>query len=120
MRKTFVSGALAAGLIAALGLNGCDKKPAKPKDDKPPATTSVEPKSAEEKIAAAIAELPEAERAVAAAQKNCPVAGEALGSMGMPFKVTVKGRDVYLCCEGCKGELEKDPEKYFAQMDAAK
>ena len=49
MRTAFVHGALAAGLIAALGLNGCDKKPVKPKDDKAPAkTTSVEPKTEEE------------------------------------------------------------------------
>jgi len=117
MRKYFVHGAAAAGLIAALGLTGCEKKPAPPKDGKEPAkTTSVEPKSEEEKIAAAIAELPEAERAAATAQKTCPVGDAALGSMGMPIKVTVKGQDVYLCCEGCKETLEKNADKYLAKM----
>lgn len=125
MRRTLMRGALAASLMAVLGLTGCgDKKPEKPKDDKSKATTSVEPKSEEEekaeKIAAAIAKLPEAERAAATAQKTCPVADEALGSMGPPYKVTVEGRDVYLCCEGCKEELEKDPKKYFAKMDEKK
>jgi YHS domain-containing protein len=121
MRKVFMQGAVAAGLIAAMGLSGCDKKPAAPKDGKEPAkTTSVEPKSEEEQIAAAIAELPEAERAVAVAQKTCPVGDAPLGSMGMPYKVTVKGHDVYLCCEGCKGALEKDPDKYLAKLDEKK
>ncbi len=121
MRKYFVHGAAAAGLIAALGLTGCDKKPAPPKDGKEPAkTTSMEPKSEEEKnaaaIAAAIAELPEAERAAATAQKTCPVGDAALGSMGMPIKVTIKGQDVYLCCEGCKDSLEKNADKYLAKL----
>lgn len=64
----------------------------------------------------AIAELPEAERAVATAQKICPVSEEPLGTMGMPYKVTVKERDVYLCCEGCKKQITSDPDKYLAKL----
>ncbi len=99
---------------------GCSKPAAEPK-----VTTKVEPPSmgAEDDDAATIAkamsELPEDERTVAMAQKICPVGGGPLGSMGMPFKVTVKGRDVYLCCEGCKGSIEGDPDKYLAKLDEA-
>jgi YHS domain-containing protein len=120
MRKTMMRGALAASLLALLGLSGCDKKPAKPKEDKAPTTTSVEPKSDEEKIAAAIAKLPEGERQAAEAQKLCPVGDAPLGSMGMPYKVTVKGRDVYLCCEGCEQDLKNDPDKYLAKLEEKK
>ena len=119
MRRTITRAALAASLMATLGVTGCEKPASKPKDAKP-AATSEAPKSEDEKIAAAIAELPEAERAAATAQKMCPVGNAPLGSMGMPYKVSVKGRDVYLCCEGCQGPLEKDPEKYFAILDGKK
>jgi hypothetical protein len=67
----------------------------------------------------AFAELPEAERVAAIAQRICPVTDEALGSMGTQIKVTVEGRDVYLCCEGCVEELKGDPAKYLAKLDAA-
>ena len=52
-------------------------------------------------------------------QKNCPVGGEALGSMGTPIKVMVGERAVFLCCEGCRSAVEKDPAKYLAIIDAA-
>ncbi len=37
-------------------------------------------------------------------QKICPVSGESLGSMGTPIKVKMGEQNVFLCCEGCKGE----------------
>lgn len=52
-------------------------------------------------------------------QKNCPVGGEPLGSMGTPVKMMVGDRAVFLCCEGCRGAVESDPEKYLAILDAA-
>ncbi len=59
----------------------------------------------------------EAERAAAIAQGICPVSGEPLGSMGKPIKLTVEGREVYICCEGCEDALREDPQKYFAKLD---
>ena len=38
--------------------------------------------------------------------------------MGTPLKVTVNGRDVFLCCPSCEEPLRKDPDKYFAKLDA--
>lgn len=64
-----------------------------------------------------LAKLPEADRAIADAQKVCPVSGEPLGSMGVPVKVTVKDRDVLLCCEGCKDAILKDPDAYLAKLE---
>jgi Cu(I)/Ag(I) efflux system membrane fusion protein len=54
--------------------------------------------------------LPAAEREIALAQKNCPISGEPLGSMGVPIKVMVKGQVVFLCCQGCRGKVESDPD----------
>jgi hypothetical protein len=43
---------------------------------------------------------------LAAAQGVCPVTGKRLGSMGTPVRVVVKGRVVFLCCQGCEGAVE--------------
>ena len=64
----------------------------------------------------ALAALSEDDRALAVAQKTCPVTDEPLGSMGTPVKLTVKDRDVFLCCPGCKGAITEDPDKYLAKL----
>lgn len=56
------------------------------------------------------------DESLAKAQVNCPVTGLALDSMGGPVPVTVQGRKVFICCEGCEGKLKGDPEKYFAKL----
>ena len=66
--------------------------------------------------AEALAELSAADRALIEKQKTCPVSGEPLGSMGKPYKVTVKDRVVFLCCKGCEAEIKKNPEKYLAKL----
>ena len=69
-----------------------------------------------DEIKEAIAKLPEADRATAEKQEICPVSGGKLGSMGMPYKVTVEGQDVFLCCKGCEGAIKEDPQKYLAKL----
>ena len=69
-----------------------------------------------DKIAAALAKLSDEDRAAALKQKTCPVSGQLLGAMGTPVKVTVKGKEVFLCCPGCKPAIEKDPDKYLAKL----
>ena len=49
----------------------------------------------------------------------CVVSGEKLGGMGEPYTVTVEGRTVKLCCDGCEEDLLKEPAKYLAKLDAA-
>jgi Cu(I)/Ag(I) efflux system membrane fusion protein len=39
-----------------------------------------------------------------------------LGSMGTPIKVDVKGRAVFICCEGCRESLLAEPKKYLAKL----
>lgn len=67
---------------------------------------------------ASINQLPEADQLLARAQKVCPVGGGALGEMGVPVKVSVEGRDVFVCCEGCIEDLKADPAKFLAKLDA--
>jgi len=63
-----------------------------------------------------IAKLSAADQPLATKQRICPVADFALGSMGAPIKVDVKGKPVFLCCEGCRDRLLKEPAKYLAKL----
>ena len=65
---------------------------------------------------AEIAKLPAADQLLARNQRICPVANMALGSMGAPIKVSVKGKPVFICCEGCRDRLLKEPAKYLAKL----
>jgi hypothetical protein len=63
-------------------------------------------------------QLPEADRALARSQAACPVTRKALGSMGVPPRVVVAGRIVFLCCDGCEDALRSNPAKYLARLPA--
>ena len=64
----------------------------------------------------AFAGLSPEDQTLALKQKTCPVSGQALGSMGAPYKVRVKDRDVFLCCQGCEGQILENPDKYLAKL----
>ncbi len=74
------------------------------------------PASQEEqtKIARALEKLSANDRKLAKKQRICPVAEMPLGSMGTPIAVNVKGRKVFICCEGCREDLLANPVKYLA------
>jgi YHS domain-containing protein len=113
-KLNFAGFAAALVVVGGFAWAGCSSKPA--------AAPAAADGAAKEASAAAIPEgfekLSEADRAAALAQKVCPVSDAKLGEMGTPFKVTVKGRDVFLCCQNCKDDLLKDPDKYLAKLDA--
>ncbi len=56
------------------------------------------------------------EEALIAFQKNCPVTGRALGSMGEPVRAKVEGGPIYLCCEGCQEPLADNESEYLARL----
>lgn len=67
-----------------------------------------------------IEQLPEADRQLALAQRICPATGAALGSMGVPIKITLRGQTVFLCCKGCVGKAERSPDEMLRKLaDAA-
>ena len=47
---------------------------------------------------------------------RCPVSGQRLGLMGKPVKITVKGQEVFLCCDGCEEAIKNDPDTYLAKL----
>lgn len=75
----------------------------------------------DKQIKTALGKLPHAERTAAESQKFCAVQDTIrLGSMGAPVKVSVSGKDVFLCCEGCRKAALKDPAKTAATAEANK
>lgn len=72
----------------------------------------------EGKVRASLAKLSAADRKLAEAQKTCPVKGTRLGSMGVPVKVVLDGKPVFLCCGGCEDEAKADPQKTLARAQA--
>ena len=98
---------------------GCGEKsaPALSKSPTAPAAATLD----EAKFSAAIAKLPEEDREAATAQKFCAVEEKSrLGSMGMPIKVMIEGKPVFLCCAGCEDEALKDPTKTLAKVEEFK
>jgi hypothetical protein len=57
--------------------------------------------------------LSTSDRELAIAQKICPVTKKPLGSMGSPIKMSVAGRSVFVCCDGCIETLNAKPSRYL-------
>lgn len=75
----------------------------------------------EAKIKAAIAKLPEADRAAATAQRYCPMMDTVrLGAMGAPIKVMIDGKPAFLCCAGCKDEAVEHGKQTLASVEKLK
>lgn len=79
------------------------------------------PDDTDTKVAAALAKLPPAERALAAAQAWCPVQRDRLGVMGVPVRArTGDGRPLFVCCEACRAEAEAAPAAMFERVEELK
>ena len=72
--------------------------------------------SAMDEMKAELAKLSPEDAASAENQHMCPVSGEMLGTMGAPQKVDVNGRQVWICCDGCKDKLLANPNEYLAKL----
>lgn len=68
------------------------------------AASPTAPQGMNAKFSKNLQKLSEADRVLALAQATCPVTHEPLGSMGVPIKVDLAGKPVFLCCAGCKDE----------------
>jgi uncharacterized protein (TIGR03000 family) len=68
-----------------------------------------------------LAKLAPEDRKAAESQHFCAVqTGIRLGSMGEPFKVTLKGQAVFLCCAGCAEKARANAEKTLEAAQALK
>lgn len=50
-------------------------------------------------------------------QKKCPVMGGAV-EVGKSEYTEVKGKRIYICCKGCEGKINADPDKFIKQLEA--
>ncbi len=86
-----------------LSLYGC-------KQEKPAAKPAAPaPSSADTSKPAAVETTTTAETE----QTTCPVMGNPIDKN---IYVEYEGKKVYFCCTSCKGEFEKDPEKYISKL----
>ena len=120
---TMLSGVLA--IVKVTGLSGCGRSGESPASSEPTGPTTAADSHAghdhhgnamHSEYEAELAKLSPQDRQLAEKQRVCPVSGAMLGSMGKPYKVTVQGREVLLCCPGCEAALKKDPDRYLAKL----
>ena len=109
---------LLAALAIGPSLSGCGKPAGSESNEQPPnsATDEAGEQAGTTVSDPALAGLSAQDQAAVRKQQVCPVSGEPLGSMGKPYKVTVDGHEVFLCCQGCEAELRAHPEKYLAKV----
>lgn len=98
-------------LVGTLSFVGCAGQNTEPAATPDSGQTSADADKAE--IEQALSQLSPEDRELAEKQKVCPVSGEPLGSMGKPMKVTVEGKDIFVCCEGCVDAVKENPDKYL-------
>jgi hypothetical protein len=101
---------LVAAVLVAAGCN--DAKPSADRERERNPTASGE----DAKIKANLDKLSPEDRALAEAQKTCPVTDQPLGSMGVPIKLMVKDQPVFVCCSSCPKEATKDPDKTLQKV----
>ena len=82
--------------------------------------SSAAPRPLSPKHLEAIAQLPPEDQELARKQKVCPITGEPLGSMGVPVKMVVESRPVFLCCEGCRSKVKENPRAALRKAAAAR
>ena len=113
--RHWFAGVTIAGLVALAGCSGSSSSPSPP-------TPSPKPSANKEQAETAgnLAKLSADDKALAEAQKVCPISGEPLGTMGVPLKLALKGETVFLCCPSCKGKAEADPDKTLKAIADAK
>ncbi len=54
----------------------------------------------------------------AKAQASCPVTDNPLGLMGVPVKITLRGKTVFLCCKACVGKAKAEPEGTLKKLES--
>jgi uncharacterized protein (TIGR03000 family) len=74
-----------------------------------------------EEIATNLAKLDPGDRKAAEQQRFCAVQDTIhLGSMGVPVKVTFKGEQVFLCCDGCVPRAQANADQTIAKVTELK
>ncbi len=117
MKATLFFALSAALLLSGSGCSG--GKPEAPQEASTPKKAT--PADQEAKIKENIAKLPKEDQAAAEAQKFCAVAHDnPLGVMGKPYKVTIDGQPIFLCCKHCEKDALQKKEETLATVKKMK
>ncbi len=81
---------------------------------------STAPALAQRHVIQTPSSLSQADQALIAKQRICPVTKAPLGSMGQPVFMIVDGQKIALCCQGCEAAVLKDKAKYLAVLESNK
>ncbi len=103
--------------VVVIAVAGCNPAPQKEPETNasPPEKEPVAGNQSDaEKVNAELAKLSPEDRAQAQTQRVCPISGELLGSMGVPIKVTVNERSLFICCAGCEKDARENFDKHYA------
>lgn len=88
------------------------------------ATTVVRPTTpADEnsRLTAALKKLTPEDRAIAEKQAYCPILENSrLGSMGVPVKLSINGKTVFVCCPACEKPATDDPDGTLKKLERAR
>lgn len=72
-------------------------------------------------VEANLAKLSPEDRTLAEEQVFCAVESEnPLGSMGVPYKIDVKGQPVFLCCDSCETRARAHADRTLARVKQLK
>ncbi len=115
MTKSLAFALIPFSLVLLAGCQGGGSSSAPQVTPKPAETGTANPE-----VKAALDKLSPEDRKLAEEQKTCPITGEALGSMGVPPKLTLKNQTVFLCCASCKKKAEADLDKTLKAVADAK
>ncbi len=108
-------------LVAAVVVWGCNSNPSASRDEASETHATDANSEEDAEVTAALVELSDEDRRAAEAQKFCAVVRDSLlGSMGTPFKLTIEGQPVFLCCEGCKEAALANPKETLANVEQLK
>ncbi len=86
-------------------------------------TTTVQPSTASDEdveVKEAMDKLSSEDRALAEAQRSCPITGKRLGSMGVPVKIVLKGRPILVCCPFCLDKAKANEQTTLDQIGRRK
>jgi Cu(I)/Ag(I) efflux system membrane fusion protein len=79
------------------------------------------PENEDAKLQAAMKKLTPEDRAIAEKQKYCPILENSrLGSMGVPVKVMVDGKAVFVCCPACEKPAKDKPQETLQKLEQMK
>lgn len=75
------------------------------------------PADEEATVTASLAALSPDDQKLAESQRDCPILdGSRLGSMGVPIKVILDGKPVFVCCKSCVKQAQADPKKTLTKV----